>query len=88
MSDLRPVIGGKIIGPEWHIRGWGAGGTIDRLEEARELPRGYFLRLRQAGLWPSRKRETTEVPDDCDKCAVETSGTCGACGRTREASHG
>ena len=28
------------------------------------------------------------APEDCDRCAVETGGTCGACGRIREASNG
>ncbi len=88
MSELRPVIGGKIIGPLWHIKGWGAGRTIDLLEEARELPRGHLLSLWHAGLWPRKRKPVQVPPEDCDECAVETGGTCGACGRTREATNG
>ena len=31
-------------------------------------------------------RPATPAPEDCDRCAVESGGTCGGCGRTREAS--
>lgn len=60
----RVVVAGAVIGCWMGVTGRPAeaGVLIDGLVEARRQPRGYFLRLRRAGVWPDRQQYRAAKP--------------------------